>query len=67
MSPKITEQMSVPEILRQFPETRGIFLHYGLPVDDYKATTYENLFATCLVHQIDLLRLLTDLNRAVGV
>lgn len=63
MTAKITETMSIPEIVEQFPATREVFTRYGLQVEGYKALTHENLFATSRVHQIDLQAILADLNR----
>jgi hypothetical protein len=68
MSPKapITDAMSIPEILAQYPQTQAVFAKYGLHVAGYKALEYENLFATSRVHQIDLQAILNDLNQAVN-
>lgn len=68
MSPKapITDRMSIPEILAQYPQTQSVFAKYGLHVTGYKALEHENLFATSRVHQIDLQAILTDLNQAVN-
>ncbi len=60
--PKITAEMSVPEIVAQFPETAPVFLKYGLK-PDYKALQYENLSASVLVNQIQLERILAELNQ----
>ncbi|HEY9746114.1 MAG TPA: hypothetical protein V6C99_07840 [Oculatellaceae cyanobacterium] len=65
MSPNITEEMSIPEIVEKFPATRAVFKQYGLNVDGYKALEHENLFATSRVHQIDLQQILADLNKAI--
>lgn len=62
----ITQEMTIPEIVQQFPKTKDVFAKYGLHVDGYKALEYENLFATSRVHQIDLQQILNDLNRAVA-
>lgn len=61
----ITDAMSIPEILAQYPQTKGVFAKYGLHVEGYKALDYESLFATSRVHQIDLQAILSDLNQAV--
>jgi hypothetical protein len=59
----ITQEMTIPEIVTQFPQTKDVFAKYGLHVDGYKALEYENLFATSRVHQIDLQQILSELNR----
>lgn len=64
--PVITQDMSIPEIVEQFPQTRPVFSRYGLNVEGYKALAHENLFATSRVHQIDLAAILEALNRAAS-
>jgi glutamine cyclotransferase len=59
----ITQEMTIPEIVEQYPKTKEVFARYGLQVDGYKALTYENLFATSRVHQIDLEQILEELNQ----
>jgi len=61
--PSITQEMSIPEIIQQYPATQEVFAKYGLHVEGYKALEYENLFATCKVHQLDLSKLLKELNQ----
>ncbi len=60
----ITQEMSIPEIVAQYPQTQSVFSRYGLFVEGYKALAHENLFATSKVHQLDLASLLKDLNQA---
>ncbi len=62
----ITEEMTIPDIIEKYPQTRTVFSRYGLHVDGYKALQYENLFASSRVHQIDLQAILKDLNQAAG-
>ncbi len=62
---KIQESMTVPEIVSKYPQTTDVFKQYGIYTDGYKALEHENLFATARVHQIDLKKILADLNRCV--
>lgn len=64
-NPAITQEMSIPEIVKAHPNTKDVFARYGLHIDGYKAIEHENLFATCRVHQIDLAQILKDLNQVV--
>lgn len=66
MSTPITQDMSIPEIVAQHPETKAVFARFGLYVDGYKAIEHENLFATSRVHQIDLAQILKELNQAAS-
>jgi hypothetical protein len=65
-NPPITQDMSIPEIVAQYPETKAVFARYGLYVDGYKALAHENLFATSKVHQLNLSELLAELNQVAG-
>lgn len=58
----IQQEMSIPEILEQFPNTKRVFERYGLYPERYKAMAYENIHASALVHQIPLETLLSELN-----
>ena len=60
----ITEEMTIPEIVEKYPQTREVFSRYGLNPDGYKALQYENLFASSRVHQIDLQKILGELNQS---
>lgn len=62
----ITEEMTIPEIVEKYPATREVFTRYGLHIDHYKALQYENLFATSRVHQIDLKKILKELNQSIS-
>ncbi len=61
----ITQEMSIPEIVEQYPQTEAVFRRYGLNIAGYRALEHENLFATSRVHQIDLMTILADLNKIV--
>ncbi len=64
MTNTITPEMSVPDIVAQYPETEAVFKQYGLNVH-YKALSYETLSASALVNQLKLDELLPALNSAV--
>jgi hypothetical protein len=63
----IQQEMSIPEILEQFPNTKRVFERYGLYPERYKAMAFENVYASALVHQIPLKSLLTELNESAGI
>lgn len=62
----ITQEMSIPEILDQYPQTESVFRRHGIQAQGYKALSFENLFATARVHQLDLQKLLQELNQSVS-
>jgi hypothetical protein len=61
----ITADMSIPEIVAQYPRTQEVFLRHGVQVDGYRALEHENLFATSRVHQWNLPEILAELNQVV--
>ena len=63
---KISQEMSIPEIVEAFPKTETVFSQYGIHPQGYKALQFETLFATARVHQIDLDTIMNDLNKAVA-
>jgi hybrid cluster-associated redox disulfide protein len=64
--PPITQEMSIPEILEKFPQTLKIFQRYGITPQGYRAMAFENLQASCQVHQIDLVEILSELNQGLA-
>ena len=62
----ITQEMSIPEILEHFPQTASVFRRHGIQAEGYKALSFENLFATARVHQLDLETLLKELNQTLS-
>ena len=66
MPAKIDQEMSIPEIVKAFPNTEKVFARHGINPAGYKALEYESLFATARVHQIDLDTLLKELDKAVS-
>jgi hypothetical protein len=63
---KISETMTIPEIVEKFPGTAQVFDAYGIRYKDHKALVHENLQATAKVYQIDLARILAELNQAAS-
>ena len=62
----IHAEMSIPEIVEQFPLTESVFNRHGIQINGYKAIEFETLFATARVHLLPLQSLLDELNRAVS-
>lgn len=60
----ITETMTIPEIVSQFPNTESVFHSHGIRIQGYTALEHENVGATARVHQINLETLLVELNTA---
>ena len=64
MTTKITEEMTIPEILKNFPQTKDVFEKYGID-PTYKALEFENISASVRVNQINLQNILAELNQVV--
>ncbi len=62
----ITQEMTIPEIIDKYPQTKSVFVRHGIQPEGYKSLAHENLFATARVHQLDLTVLLHELNQSVG-
>jgi hybrid cluster-associated redox disulfide protein len=66
-SSKITKEMAIGQIIKKYPKTSFVFLDYGLhcvgcPMADKGGT--ETLKEAAKLHQINLEKLLKDLNKA---
>lgn len=63
---KITKDMTISETAKKYPKTIFVFMDYGLHCIGCPAAPDENIEEAAKVHQIDLEKLLTDLNKATG-
>ncbi|MDD2211617.1 MAG: DUF1858 domain-containing protein [Clostridia bacterium] len=62
---KITKEMSITEIVQQYPQTVEIFRQHGMGCLGCAAARFENVAQGAAAHGIDLDSLLTDLNKSV--
>lgn len=63
---KITKDMSIIDVVENFPETLEVFAAYGLGCIGCAAARFENLEAGAKVHGIDPDKLVDELNSKVG-
>lgn len=63
---KITKEMSIIDIVQNYPETLTVFQQYGLGCIGCAAARFENLEAGAKVHGINADELVKDLNDAVA-
>ena len=61
----ITKEMSITEIVFDFPEVIPVFRKYGMGCIGCSAARYEDLRQGAEVHGIDTDQLVADLNAAV--
>lgn len=61
---EITKEMTIGEVVRQFPQTVEVFNRYGMGCLGCPATQFENVEQGAIVHGIDVEQLVKDLNEA---
>jgi hybrid cluster-associated redox disulfide protein len=62
---KITKNMLLGDVVNNHPKTAQIFFKHGLPCAACGMAFYETIEQGAKVHNIDLKKLLKDLNDAV--
>jgi hybrid cluster-associated redox disulfide protein len=62
---KITEEMTIREVIDTHPEAATVFMKYNIGCIGCIAASFEKVKDIATVHQIDLKKLVKDLNDAV--
>lgn len=62
---KVTKDMSIIDIVQNYPETIEVFAKHGLGCIGCAAARYENLEAGAKVHGIDPDQLVADINEVI--
>lgn len=60
--PRITAEMTLPEVIQQYPATRAVFDRYGLQGCGGPTGPYETIEWFARMHGVDLSQLLQELN-----
>lgn len=63
---KITKDMSIGQVVEQWPETADVFASAGMGCLGCAIAHFENIEQGALAHGIDLDKLMADLNKVVG-
>ena len=63
---KITPDMPIGDVVKNYPETIKVFLQHGLMCVGCAVARFENIKDGATAHGIDVDALLTDLNQAVA-
>ncbi len=63
-APRITQDMTIEEVIKRYPSTISAFEHYGLRCSGCCVSGLENVKEGALSHGVDLDNLLEELNRA---
>jgi len=62
---KITEDMTIKEVIDKYPETAMVFMKYNVGCIGCIAASFEKVKDIADVHGIDIKALLKDLNKAI--
>lgn len=63
MKQKITKEMTVGDILKKYPKTIFVFIDYGLHCISCPLAQNDPIEDAVKIHQLDLKKLLKDLNK----
>ena len=61
--PKITKEMTIGEVIKKYPRAIFVFMDYGLHCIGCPMAQSESIEGASKLHQIDLDKLLEDLNK----
>jgi len=62
---KITEEMTIGEVIKKYPRTVFVFIDYGLHCVGCPMAAPETIKEAAKLHRIDLKKFLRDLNKAI--
>jgi len=63
---KVTKEMSIIDIVQNYPESLEVFQRYGLGCIGCAAARFENLEAGARVHGFDPDEMVADINAVIG-
>lgn len=63
---KVTKDMSILDIVEQYPDSVAVFQEYGMHCFGCMAARFENLEQGSVAHGIDPDALVQDINKALG-
>ena len=63
---KVTKDMSITEIVQNYPESLEVFASYGMRCIGCAAARFENLEAGARVHGFDPDKMVEDINKVIN-
>ena len=63
---KITGEMSIMEVVEQWPQTAQVLMRHGMGCLGCAAAHFENIEQGAAAHGIDIESLITDLNESIA-
>ena len=64
---RITKDMTIEEVVQQFPETIQVFSRYGVGCVGCSAAQYDNIEQGAVLHGLDTDQLVEELNACIAV
>lgn len=64
--PKITKEMTIKEVVQKYPQVVTVFIDYGLHCVGCPLAQGESIEDAVKLHQIDIEKLLEDLNEVAN-
>ena len=61
--PKITEKMTIGEVIQKYPKTTFVFIDYGLHCIGCPMAEPETIEEAAKLHRVELKKFLKDLNK----
>ncbi|KCZ70894.1 protein of unknown function (DUF1858) [Candidatus Methanoperedens nitroreducens] len=62
----ITKEMTIEEVVNQYPETMIVFMRHGLHCVGCHVSAFESIEEGAMAHGIDVDALVSDLNKVVA-
>ncbi len=63
----ITKEMTIEEVVSQYPETMMVFMRHGLHCVGCHVSAFESIEEGALAHGINVDALISDLNKVVAM
>ncbi len=63
----ITKEMTIEEVVEQYPETMMVFMRHGLHCVGCHVSAFESIEEGALAHGINVDALVSDLNKVVAM
>ncbi len=63
---QITKEMTIEEVVQQFPETIQVFSRHGVGCVGCSAAQYDNIGQGAAIHGLDTDQLLDELNACIA-
>lgn len=66
MTAKITKEMTIEEVMAQYPKTSSVFLKYGFHCVGCPAARFENIEKGARIHGVNVDDIIKELNKIIN-